>query len=141
NVAPTSNPYSTADLEDYLTLAAGDLVELRAAASTGGFSFGNQGPNGSATLRIARFNDVPGSGPAVTVQEFTTATSAALPLYPGYAAIPGLASYTAPSAGTYRASAAISLVGSNGYVGYALFVNGAAVEQRFLNVAPTSNPY
>ena len=127
--------FNTVHIEDVLTPAEGDYVELRVLKPTGvPMSFGNFGPNGGAALRVLQFNDIPGFGPSVGVTEYTTTTSASLSN--SYTIPPGLSSFTAFAAGKYYVSGTVTVQADQSYFGYSLFRNGSQVETRFHSPSP-----
>ncbi len=133
----SSARYSTFEVEDYLTLAPGDVVELRVANVNGtSLSFFGVGQNGSAALRVAKVNELANGTPSLSVTELITTNTNQVST--GYTTAPGLSSFTATSAGLFKLSGTVSVISNtivNGAYGgtlrYGLFRNGTIVEERY----------
>ncbi|MEQ1828041.1 MAG: FG-GAP-like repeat-containing protein, partial [Pirellula sp.] len=124
------------EVDDTLTLTAGSVVHLRTFTNSSALSFFNSGGTGSGTLRVEKVNDIPSSGPALSVTKSVTTTTSVLSNV--LATVPGLATYTAAATGTYHVGGHVyvggTIVGSGAYVQLGLYANGVLQQVRTYNL-------
>jgi streptogramin lyase len=136
--SPTSQ--QSLDAEDDLSLTAGELVQVQAAAFTGSARFATNN-NSLQALRLIQFNDIPGSGPGVALTKVEVQPGAPV-TSGGFSTIPGLTAKVT-AAGTYLVSASTTFQNTSTTggteVGVNLVVNDTTiVDSRLLSFAPNS---